>query len=72
MDSAGALHCDSMADRFMINFRIDRDLADGLKLVAVRDGVPQSEQVRRAIRRWLEDKQAIKAERKRAGTRQRS
>ena len=60
-----------MPDRVLINFRIDRDLADGLKLVAVRDGVPQSEQVRRAIRGWLKTRKAIKAERKRASTRKR-
>lgn len=56
----------------MINFRIDRDLMAGLKFVAERDGVPQSEQVRRAIRAWLESRKAIKAERKRPASRKRS
>ncbi|MCX6539147.1 MAG: ribbon-helix-helix protein, CopG family [Acidobacteria bacterium] len=61
-----------MADRVLLNFRIDHELAEGLKAVAVRDGVPQSEQVRRAIRRWLEDRKAIKAERPRPASRKRS
>lgn len=74
-NNAGALHSGLMtdrADRVLINFRIDRDLMTGLKFVANRDGVPQSEQVRRAIRAWLESRKAIKAERKRPASRQRS
>ena len=69
--SDNALQLAVMSDRVLINFRIDRELLDGLKAVAVRDGVPQSEQVRRAIRQWLEDRKAIKSDRKRADTRKR-
>jgi metal-responsive CopG/Arc/MetJ family transcriptional regulator len=61
-----------MADRKLTAFRIDTDLLDGLQRVWKRDGVQPSEQVRRAIRKWLETKGAVKAERKRAVTRRRS
>lgn len=73
--NAPALHSAVMtdrADRVLINFRIDRDLMAGLKFVAERDGVPQSEQVRRAIRAWLESRKAIKATSRRAGTRRKA
>ena len=72
MCNLSALHLRQMADRQLINFRIDSDLAAGLKLVAVRDGVPQSEQVRRAIRAWLEGRKAIKAASRRAQTRRKA
>jgi len=61
-----------MTPRKLYNFLIDPDLADGLKRMKERDGVPESEQVRRAIRDWLQRKGVLKAERKRARTRQRS
>jgi hypothetical protein len=38
------------------NFWLDADLRDGLRAVADRDGIPESEQIRRAIRHWLEEK----------------
>jgi hypothetical protein len=55
-------------------FRIDRYILDGLDEVKQRDGVPISEQVRRALVAWLQSKDVlpVKAERKRASTRQRS
>jgi hypothetical protein len=37
-------------------FYIDSDLSDGLKAIKERDGVSESEQIRRAIRQWLESK----------------
>lgn len=55
-----------MAVRKLTNFRIDPDLAAGLKLVKDRDGIPEGEQIRRAVRAWLESKDAIKSERERA------
>jgi hypothetical protein len=59
--------------RRTVTFRIDDDLIDGLQLVWDRDGVPVSEQLRRAVQDWLEKKGVkLKAERKRAGTRKRS
>jgi len=51
--------------RTVTTFRIDQDLLDGLQEVWLRDGVAVSEQVRRAIRAWLEAKGVTKSERKR-------
>jgi hypothetical protein len=54
-------------------FRIDAEILQGLQAVKVRDGIPISEQVRRALREWLEGRGVNeKTERKRAGTRKRS
>jgi hypothetical protein len=54
-------------------FRIEPEILNGLQTVKERDGVPVSEQVRRALRAWLEAKGvgATRAERKRAVTRKR-
>ncbi len=60
-----------MPIRRVTTFRLDPELLDGLKEVWERDGVQPSEQVRRAIRAWL-DAKGIKADRKRAPTRKRS
>ena len=46
-------------------FRIDPEILDGLRLVKERDGMPFSEQVRRALRNWLELKGVAKTDRKR-------
>ena len=43
-------------ERRFYNFYIDVDLAVGLKAIKARDGIPESEQIRRAIRTWLEAK----------------
>lgn len=56
--------------RKIATFRLDDDLVEGLKVVQERDGIPPSEQVRRGIRMWLKAKGVLKAERKRASTRQ--
>jgi hypothetical protein len=61
-----------MTPRKLANFRLDDDLLEGLQTVKDRDGIPLTEQVRRAIRRWLEDRRVMKADRKRASTRERS
>lgn len=66
-----ALHS-AVMPRKLTNFRIDEDLAVGLRQVRERDGIPDSEQIRRALRAWLVGKGVIKAERKRAVTRRRS
>jgi len=61
-----------MVNRRVTTFRIDEDLLEGLRAVEERDGVPMSEQVRRAIRTSLESKDVMKkTERKRAATRKR-
>jgi hypothetical protein len=58
--------------RSRYNFWIDDELREGLKVVRERDGVLESEQIRRAIRDWLQKKGvSVKAERKRADTRRR-
>lgn len=57
--------------RKIATFRLDDDLLVGLKTVQERDGIPPSEQARRAMRMWLETKGVVKPERKRAATRKR-
>jgi hypothetical protein len=52
-------------------FRIPDDLLDAMQALKARDGMPFSEQIRRALRPWLEAKGVLKAERKRAVTRKR-
>jgi hypothetical protein len=37
----------------MTSLELPRDLKAGLEAVKERDGIPQSEQIRRAIRAWL-------------------
>lgn len=44
------------AVRRVATFRLDEDLREGLQTIWVREGIPPSEQVRRAIRAWLETK----------------
>lgn len=62
-----------MARRKIYSFAIDEELAAGLKEIKERDGIAESEQIRRAVREWLQDKGAsFKAERKRVGPRRRS
>ena len=52
----------------------DPDILQGLQAVKQRDGIPLSEQVRRALREWLDENgvRPTRAERKRALTRKRS
>jgi len=42
--------------RKVMTFRIDDDLVEGMDKLWERDGIAVSEQVRRAIRLWLESK----------------
>lgn len=44
------------AVRRVSTFRLDDDLRQGLEAVEQRDGIPPSEQVRRAIRAWLDSR----------------
>ena len=55
-------------------FRIDPELIAGLQELRERDGVPVSEQVRRAIQMWLESKgvKVKKAASRRASTRRKT
>ena len=48
------------------------DRAEGLKAIKERDGVLESEQIRRAINDWLEKKGAGRSDRKRVTSRKRS
>jgi hypothetical protein len=55
----------------VVTFRPDPDLFAAMEALRTGIGVPYSEQIRRALRAWLESKGAIKADRKRAPTRKR-
>jgi hypothetical protein len=46
--------------RKLYSFWIDKRLATGLKRIKKRDGMPESEQIRRAVDQWLRSKGAIK------------
>ncbi len=59
-----------MAPRTLAAFRIEPEILKGLQTVKERDGVPVSEQVRRALRQWLKSKRVAlrpSAARKRKG-----
>jgi len=56
----------------VLTVRIDDDLSDAMEALREKHGTPISEQVRRALRVWLESQGVMKAERQRAGTRKRS
>ena len=59
-----------MTPRTRYNFFIEDQQREGLRLVKERDGVSESEQIRRAINAWLEARGVrMKAARRRAGTR---
>jgi Ribbon-helix-helix protein, copG family len=56
----------------LYTFAIDPDLAEALKTVKAKDGIGESEQIRRALRTWLEKRGVLKSERKRVSARKRS
>jgi hypothetical protein len=43
----------------VLNFRPDSDTFDAMTSLRERDGVPFSEQIRRALRAWLEEKKVM-------------
>jgi hypothetical protein len=45
-----------MTPRRVTTIRLDDEVFDGLQEIRERDGVPVSEQVRRALKLWLESK----------------
>ena len=50
----------------IVTFRVDEELFAGMQRLTERDGIPVSEQVRRALRMWLEAKKIhVKAPRRR-------
>ena len=72
MDTAiGILGAIMTPNKKPYTFLIDPDLDAGLKAVKKRDGIPEGEAIRRALRAWLTTRGVLKAERKRAVTRKR-
>jgi len=54
MRLAYATFCHTFMDRKRYTFWIDVDQAAALKRIKTRDGVPESEQLRRAIAAWID------------------
>jgi Arc/MetJ-type ribon-helix-helix transcriptional regulator len=55
-----------------MNIRIDPDLVDALEAIRDAEGIPVSEQIRRGIRLWLEQKGAALTATKRKASRARA
>jgi Ribbon-helix-helix domain len=65
----------AMSPKKPYTLKIDPELLEALREIKERDGIPESEQIRRGIRLWLDSKghtQARRSGRKRAVTRKRS
>lgn len=62
----------SMSPRTRYTFFIDPDQRAALAAIKERDGIPESEQIRRAIAVWVEAKGDKKTARKRVSARQRA
>ncbi len=60
-----------MTPKKSYHFMIDSELDAALKRMKERDGIPEGEQIRRALREWLRKKGVMKAERKRVVARKR-
>ena len=61
--------------REQLNVRVEPDILEGLHQVRVVEGIPVSEQVRRALRAWLDDRAVVvkkKTDRRSARTPRRS
>jgi hypothetical protein len=56
----------------VITFRPDNDIFEAMTSLRDRDGVPFSEQIRRALRTWLESKGVVQMPRKSKAVRKRS
>ena len=48
------------SEKVMYSLRLDADLARLLKVIKARDGIPESEQIRRALLIWFDRKGALK------------
>jgi hypothetical protein len=55
----------------LANFRLEDELLEGLSLVKDRDGIPLTEQVRRAVRLWL-DSRGVTVKTAKSGRRKRA
>jgi Ribbon-helix-helix domain len=51
--------------RKVTTFRVDPDVGQAMKALRERDGIPLSEQIRRALRAWLEAKGALRRAKRR-------
>jgi hypothetical protein len=60
-----------MTPKARYTFYIDDDQRAALGEIKHRDGISESEQIRRAIQEWIAQKGVMKADRKRAVTRKR-
>jgi hypothetical protein len=58
--------------RPIYNFAIDPELLAALRHVKARDGISESEQIRRGIRLWLKTKGVMKSQRKRTSSQPRT
>jgi hypothetical protein len=57
----------------ILTFRPDDEVYEAMEVLKERDGVPFSQQIRRALRAWLEGKGLVdKAAPRRAGTRRKA
>jgi hypothetical protein len=59
----------SVTPRNRYTFFIDDDQRQALTAIKARDGISESEQIRRAIKAWVDAKGVSKSGRKRAQTR---
>jgi hypothetical protein len=62
-----------MTPKARYQFMIEPEQRDALRRIKESEGIPEAEQIRRAINEWLERREGThkKAERKRADTRKR-
>jgi len=56
----------------VVTFRIDADIHEAMDSLKDRDGIPYSEQIRRALRAWLESKDVLKVPSRRVQPRRKS
>ena len=54
----------------VVTFRPDEGLLEGMEALKERDGIPYSEQIRRAMREWLQQKRVLKKPAKNVDRRQ--
>ena len=61
----------SMPVKTRYNFMIDETQRDALRRIKERDGIAESEQIRRAIAEWLERRNEMRTDRPRLNARKR-
>ena len=65
-------HLPAVSPKKAYTLKIDPELLAALRAIKARDGIGESEQIRRGIQLWLKQKGVtVKADRKRASTRKR-